>query len=208
MEKAVIIWHKGKSIFRKIYIKYDYKNNHYVIELAKGYRDKRLCNVLKKWNIGYVATLEDIEVLAEVRIADGRELFYKYVPKAVKRFLALSGKELVRTAFLGKPTASLMIEMAEVSKTMTVYSKEDMESLFYEVYEETGLYPKKGEGNPKGDVIFYVDKKLVRIGRDFKITDVVAKENPYGISPSAYGELVGEEKPPGEFICGKNTLTI
>lgn len=164
--------------------------------------------MLKRRNIGIVATQEGIEVLAEVKVADGRELFYKYVPKAVKRFLEISGKELVRTAFSGKPTATLMIEMADVSKTMTVYTREDTEELFDRVYEETGLYPKKDEGKPKGDVIFYMGERLVRIGRDFKITDAVVKENPYGISPSAYGELVGEEKPPKEYLCGKNTLTI
>jgi hypothetical protein len=74
-----------------------------------------------------VATEHGIEVLAEVKVADGRGLFYKYVPKAVKRFLEISGKELVRTAFSGKPTATLMIEMADVSKTMTVYTREDTE---------------------------------------------------------------------------------
>ena len=164
--------------------------------------------MLKRRNIGIVATQEGIEVLAEVKVADGRELFYKYVPKAVKRFLEISGKELVRTAFSGKPTATLMIEMADVSKTMTAYTREDTEELFDRVYEETGLYPKKDEGKPRGDVIFYMGERLVRIGRDFRITDVVVKENPYGISPSAYGELVGEEKPPKEYLCGKNTLTI
>ena len=155
-----------------------------------------------------MAIQNGIEVLAEVKVADGRELFYKSVPKAVKRFLEISEKELVRTAFSGKPTATLMIEMADVSKTMTVYTREDTEELFDKVYEETGLYPKKDEGKPKGDVIFYMGERLVRIGRDFKITDAVVKENPYGISPSAYGELVGEEKPPKEYLCGKNTLTI
>ena len=155
-----------------------------------------------------MAIQNGIEVLAEVKVADGRELFYKSVPKAVKRFLEISEKELVRTAFSGKPTATLMIEMADVSKTMTVYTREDTEELFGRVYEETGLYPKKDEGKPKGDVIFYMGERLVRIGRDFKITDAVVKENPYGISPSAYGELVGEEKPPKEYLCGKNTLTI
>jgi len=164
--------------------------------------------LLKRRNIGVVAIQNGIEVLAEVKVADGRELFYKSVPKAVKRFLEISEKELVRTAFSGKPTATLMIEMADVSKTMTVYTREDTEELFDKVYEETGLYPKKDEGKPKGDVIFYMGERLVRIGRDFKITDAVVKENPYGISPSAYGELVGEEKPPKEYLCGKNTLTI
>ena len=109
---------------------------------------------------------------------------------------------------MGKPTATLMIEMADVSKIMTVYTREDTEELFDRVYEETGLYPKKDEGKPKGDVFFYMGERLVRIGRDFRITDAVVKENPYGISPSAYGELVGEEKPPKEYLCGKNTLTI
>ena len=179
-----------------------------MIELAQGYRDKRLCSVLKKRNIGMVATADGIEVLAEVMIADGRGIFYKYVPRAVKRFLAVSGKELVRTAFSGKPPASLMVEMAEISREIVVYTEEDTESLFDIVYEETGLYPKKREGKPKGDVIFFMGEKLVRIGRDFKITDALVRENPYGISPSAYGELVGEEKPPKEYICGKNTLTI
>ena len=189
-------------------MKYDDENSHFVIEVVKGYNDRRLLSVLKRRNVGLVATEEGIEVLAEVKIADGRDLFYKYVPQAVKRFLKVTGKELVRTAFSGKPPAYLMIEMAEVSRDMVVYSEEDTESLFDIVYEETGLYPKRREGNPKGDVIFYMGKKLVRIGRDFKITDAVARENPYGISPSAYGELVGETKAPREYISGKNTLTI
>ena len=164
--------------------------------------------MLKRNNIGFIATQDGIEILAEVKVADGRGIFYKYVPQAVKRYLKVSGKNLVRTAFLGKPPASLMIEMAEVSKDMAVYTEEGTETLFDIVYKETGLYPKKRDGKPKGDVVFFMGEKLAYIGRDFKITDIVARENPYGISPSAYGELVGEIKTPREFICGKNTLTI
>ena len=93
--------------------------------LVKAIKDFRIY-ILYSHVIAYVPnvvfkdilTQDGIEVLAEVKIADGRELFYRFVPQIVKRFLKVSGKDLVRTAFLGKPTAFLMIEMAEVSKDL------------------------------------------------------------------------------------------
>lgn len=196
-----------------------------VIGKAIRYLEKAdiCCLVLSNCLRIYKEELAD--VCRFVPIPDGKEIFYKFVPDAVRRIAdkgavnLLNAKVCISAAGQDRITGYLMRELCYDIKNFTIFTDDIIRTnkLCESFAEETGLLPKtadkKNIASKNTDVLIDLDRHRVRVGRNIVIDGVEFdfKLGGYSVDMLDIAACLGDIDLTGRVIsynCGKNKLTL
>lgn len=124
---------------------------------------------------------ESSKKIAGVKLLDGSDIFYRFVPDMIRKAAKKCGLRLIDARIgiaalkMDRITEYLIRELCFDSKRMTLYTDAtDSDSDFFEkMFDETGFAPElKGLNacDPRhGDIFIDTDRHAVRVGRDMVI---------------------------------------
>ncbi len=186
---------------------------------------------LEKADVHHIVFSESLrkykhELMCEdVFVANGENIFYKFVPDAVRKAAhrcsvnLLASKVCITAAGQDRITEYLMREMCYDIKNLTVFTDdtERTQRMCESFAEDTGLFPQtsdiKNSASKNADVLIDLDRHRVRVGRNVVIDGVEFdfKLNGYSVNMLDIAACLGDVDLSDRVIsykCGKNKLTL
>ena len=184
---------------------------------------------LKMWGVTRAVFTRELKQVystdvsgAGVQIVTGEQAFYRLIPQAVKRVNAILNKEKLSSKLgisdrgMSKITEYLIDKLCFDSKYISVYTDNlpAAAALREEVFDRTGLTIDVANtldvsNNP--DIMIDVDKRKVRVGRDFFVDgfEVDAEIEGYDVDSLELAECLGLKEVKIKYLRnGNKRLTI